>query len=71
MVAEIPSFSPGRDFSVIRADLDVARELLEALGELAAAQERDSSYKLLAWLDRNVDVAVRRMDESADVAAAV
>ncbi|MCZ6538201.1 MAG: hypothetical protein O6922_00040 [Chloroflexi bacterium] len=70
-MADIPSFSPRRDFSVIRADLNIARELLEALGELAAAQERGSSHKLLAWLDRNVDVAVRRMDESADVEAAV
>ena len=67
MAAEILRFSPDKDSSVTRNGMNIASELLEALGELAMAQERGSSRESLARLDRSVDAAVRRMNEFSDI----
>ncbi len=47
--------------------MNIASELLEALGELAKAQEQDSSHESLVTLGRSVDAAVRRMNEFSDI----
>ncbi len=46
-----------------RVGMNIASELLTALGELAMAQEQGSSRESLARLGRNVEAVVRRMDE--------
>lgn len=43
--------------------MNIASELLEALGELAVAQELGSSRQSLVRLGQSVDAAVRRMNE--------
>ena len=48
-----------------RIGMSIASDLLEALGELATAQERGSSLESLATLGRSVDATVRRMNEFA------
>ena len=70
MAAEILRFSPGKESSVIRMDMNVASELLEALGQLATAQERGSSLKSISALGRSVDAAVRRMNEFSGIDSA-
>ena len=50
--------------------MNIASELLEALGELAVAQERGSSRKILVRLGRSVDAAMRRMNEYSGIEAA-
>ena len=70
MAAEILRFSPGKDYSVILTGKKIASELLEALGELAMAQERGSSRESLVRLGRSVDAAIRRMNEFSDIEAA-
>ncbi len=47
--------------------MNIASELLVALGQLAVAQERGGSRDHLDRLGRNVDAAVRRMNEVSDV----
>ena len=47
--------------------MSIASDLLEALGELATAQERGSSLESLATLGRSVDATVRRMNEFAGI----
>ena len=70
MAADILRFSPSKDSSVTRIGMVIASELLEALGELAMAQERGSSRESLARLGRSVDAAVRRMNEFSGLDAA-
>ena len=67
MAADILRFSPGKDSSVTRVGMNIASELLAALGELAMAQERGSSVESLARLGRSVEAVVRRMDEFSDI----
>lgn len=67
MAVEILRFSPRKDSSVTRAGMNIASELLEALGELAMAQERGSSHESLVRLGRSVEAAVRRMNEFSDI----
>lgn len=50
--------------------MNIASELLEALGELAKAQEQDSSHESLVRLGRSVEAAVRRMNEFSDIETA-
>lgn len=50
--------------------MHIASELLEALGELAVAQERGGSREHLATLGRSVDAAVRRMNEFTNIDSA-
>lgn len=50
--------------------MNIASELLEALGELAMAQERGSSHESLVRLGRSVEAAVRRMNEFSDIETA-
>ena len=50
-----------------RVGMNIASELLAALGELAVAQERGSSAESLARLGRSVEAVVRRMDEFSDI----
>ena len=70
MAADILRFSPDKDPSVTAAGKNIASELLEALGELATAQERGSSRESLARLGRSVEAAVRRMNEFSDIDSA-
>ena len=70
MAAEILRFSPGKESSVTRIGMSIASDLLEALGELAIAQERGSSLDSLATLARSVDAAVRRMNEFSGIDSA-
>ena len=70
MAAEILRFSPGKEPSVTRIGMSIASDLLEALGELATAQERGSSLESLATLGRSVDATVRRMNEFAGIDSA-
>ncbi|MDA1279441.1 MAG: hypothetical protein O3B95_05290 [Chloroflexi bacterium] len=72
MAAEILRFSTGteKDLSVVRTGMNIASELLQALGQLAVAQERGSSRESLVQLGRNVDAAVRRMSEFTNIDAA-
>ncbi len=70
MAADILRFSPEKDPSVNHAGMNIASELLEALGELAVAQERGGSHERLASLGRSVDAAVRRMNEFSDIDSA-
>ncbi len=70
MAAEILRFSPGKESSVTRIGMSIASDLLEALGELAIAQERGSSLESLATLGRSVDAAVRRMNEFSGIDSA-
>ncbi len=70
MAADILRFSPGKESSVTRIGINIASELLEALGELALAQERGSSRESLVSLGRSVDAAVRRMNEFSDIDSA-
>lgn len=70
MAADILRFSPESDPSSItgtRTGMNIASELLVALGQLAVAQERGGSRDHLDRLGRNVDAAVRRMNEVSDV----
>ena len=70
MAADILRFSPRKESAVTRTGMDIAYELLEALGELAMAQERGSSHKSLARLGRSVEAAVRRMNEFSGIDSA-
>jgi len=70
MAAEILRVSPGKESSVTRIGMSIASDLLEALGELATAQERGSSLESLATLGRSVDATVRRMNEFAGIDSA-
>ena len=72
MAAEILRFSTDtdKDPSVVRTGMNIASELLVALGQLAVAQERGSSGESLVRLGRNVDAAVRRMSEFTDLNSA-
>ena len=70
MAVEILRFSPGKESSVTRIGMSIASDLLEALGELATAQERGSSLESLATLGRSVDATVRRMNEFAGIDSA-
>jgi hypothetical protein len=64
MAADILRFSPGKDPFVIHVGMNIANELLVALGELAVAQEHGVSHESLArLLGQSVDAAVRRMSE--------
>jgi hypothetical protein len=63
MAADILRFSPGKDPFVIHVGMNIANELLVALGELAVAQEHGVSHESLARLGQSVDAAVRRMSE--------
>jgi hypothetical protein len=69
MAADILRFSPEpkKDPYVAHTGKHIASELLEALGELAVAQERGSSREHLARLGRSVDAAVQRMNEVSDI----
>ncbi len=69
MAAEILRFTTDadKDPSVVRAGINIANELLQALGQLAVEQERGGSRESLARLGRNVDAAVRRMNEFTDI----
>ena len=69
MAGDILRFTPGRDNSVTRAGMNIASELLEALGELAVAQEK-GAHESLATLGRNVDAAFRRLNEISDIDSA-
>ena len=70
MAADILRFTPDRDPSVTRIGMNIASELLEALGELAMAQELGTSHESLATLGRNVEAAFRRMNEFSDIDSA-
>lgn len=70
MAAEVLRFTPGKDLSVTRAGMNIASELLEALGALAVAQEMGSSRESLTSLGRSVDSAIRRMNEFSGIDAA-
>ncbi len=70
MAAEILRVSPGKESYVTRIGMSIASDLLEALGELATAQERGSSLESLATLGRSVDATVRRMNEFAGIDSA-
>ena len=72
MAAEILRFSTEteKDLSVVRTGMNIASELLLALGQLAVAQERGGSHESLVRLGQNVDAAVRRMSEFTDIDAA-
>jgi hypothetical protein len=67
MAADILRFSTEKDPSVTHTGMNIASDLLEALGELAVAQERGGSHEHLATLGRSVDAAVRRMNEFSDI----
>ncbi len=67
MAADILRFSTEKDLSVTHTGTNMASELLEALGELAVAQERGGTREHLATLGRSVDAAVRRMNEFSDI----
>ena len=70
MAADILRFSPRKDSTVTRTGMNIAYELLEALGELAMAQERGSSNESIARLGRNVEAAIRRMNEFSGIDSA-
>lgn len=70
MAADILRFSPGKDSSVTRVGMNIASELLEALGALAMAQESGSSRESLVTLGRSVKAAVRRMNDFSDMDSA-
>jgi SAM-dependent MidA family methyltransferase len=59
-----------KDPKVTRTGMNIANELLDALGELAVAQERGGSREHLATLGRSVDAAVRRLSDISDVDSA-
>lgn len=67
MAGEILRFTHDRDNYVTRVGMNIASELLEALGELAVAQEQGGSHDSLTNLGRNVDAAFRRMNEFSDI----
>ena len=67
MAAEILRFTPDRDLSVTRIGMNIASELLEALGALAMAQELGGSRESLTRLGRSVDAAIRRMNEYSGI----
>ncbi len=73
MAAEILRFSTEKELPVItgtHSRARIASELIEALGELAVAQERGGSRERLACLGRSVDAAVRQMSEYLDIDSA-
>lgn len=70
MAADILRFSTEKDPFVNHSGMNIASDLLEALGELAVAQERGGSREHLASLGRSVDAAVRRMNEFSDIDSA-
>jgi hypothetical protein len=74
MAGEILRFSTdtdaNKDLSVVRTGTNIASELLQALGQLAVAQERGGSSESLDRLGRSVDAAVRRMNEFTDIDSA-
>ena len=73
MAADILRFSPETDPSSNTgtwSGMNIASELLVALGQLAVAQERGGSRDHLDRLGLNVDAAVRRMNEVSDVESA-
>lgn len=67
MAVEILRFTPDKDLSVTRIGMNIASELLQALGELAMAQELGGSRESLTRLGRSVDAAIRRMNEFSDI----
>jgi hypothetical protein len=66
MAAEILKFSTGKDQPVTHTGMTIASELLEALGELAVAQERGGSRESLDRLGKNAANAFRRMHDATD-----
>jgi hypothetical protein len=70
MAADILNFSTEKDPHLTRSGMNIASELLDALGELAVAQERGGSREHLASLGRSVDAAVRRLSDISDVDSA-
>ena len=70
MAADILNFSTEKDPKVTRTGMNIANELLDALGELAVAQERGGSREHLATLGRSVDAAVRRLNDISDIDSA-
>ena len=74
MAGEILRFSTdtdaNKDLSVVRTGTNIASELLQALGQLAVAQERGGSRESLDRLGRSFDAAVRRMNEFTDIDSA-
>mgnify|MGYP001044429036 CR=1 FL=1 len=67
MAAEILRFTPDKDLFVTRIGMNIASELLQALGELAMAQELGGSRESLTRLGRSVDAAIRRMNEFSGI----
>lgn len=70
MAADILRFFPEKDPFVTRPGTHLTSELLQALGQLALAQEQGVSRESLTRLGRNVDAAVRRMNEFSDIDSA-
>lgn len=68
MAADILRFFPEKDPFVTRPGMNITSELLQALGQLA--QEQGGSRESLVRLGRNVDAAVRRMNEFPDIDSA-
>jgi hypothetical protein len=70
MAADILRFSPEEDPFVntgTHSRMNIASELLVALGQLAVAQERGGSREHLATLGRSVDAAFRRMNDVSGI----
>ena len=70
MASDILNFSTEKDPYVTRPGNHITSELLEALGQLALAQERGGSRESLIQLGRSVDAAVRRMNEFTGIDSA-
>ena len=70
MAADILRFFPEKDPFVTRPGTNITSELLQALGQLALAQEQGGSHESLIRLGRGVDAAVRRMNEFPDIDSA-
>jgi hypothetical protein len=70
MAADILRFFPEKDPFVTRPGMNLTSELLQALGQLALAQEQGGSRESLIRLGRSVDAAVRRMNEFPDIDSA-
>ena len=70
MATDILRFFPEKDPIVTRPGMNIPNELLQALGQLALAQEQGGSRESLTRLGRSVDAAVRRMNEFSDIDSA-
>jgi hypothetical protein len=70
MAADVLRFFPEKDPFVTRLGMNATSELLQALGQLALAQEQGVSRESLVRLGRSVDAAVRRMNEFPDIDSA-